>query len=420
MGAGAALLLPLVAVTLLMIPGNRAEECDEGEYWHEGYCCKSCPAGTYVAQHCNASHVRGRCASCTEGEDYTAHANGLEECLPCKQCKDDQITLRTCTLTHDTECQCKQGYFCPAEGCEICQRCSTKCPEGKEIVQNCNATMDLGCGLPGQGNASFIWVIVAASVFFILLLFFFIFRKLKSDKAASKSRDAEKGLESEGSTESLILSEVETAANNAASTENEKSEESPEGQARTSINSEVRNESPEDNSDGLSERSTILPSSLRCQIERFWKRLKESSLSAKTRQNPTFHPNAWFKVASGMMPANHVVKEPKYQILVKDLSQKELRDSFWAFINGVPPKKWRWLMRTHLKENDIDKIIYDHPNDIREQNYQMLLIWKNTLGEKQSIIKLLDELRHLDTKAYDNVLNSLKSNNIITKLQVTD
>ena len=26
-----------------------------------------------------------------------------------------------------------------------------RCPEGKEIVQNCNATMDLGCGLPDQG-----------------------------------------------------------------------------------------------------------------------------------------------------------------------------------------------------------------------------------------------------------------------------
>ncbi|NWI21089.1 TR10C factor, partial [Crypturellus soui] len=80
--------------------------------------------GYYVAQHCSASHLRAICAPCIEGEDYTAHPNGLERCLPCKQCKDDQITLRTCTLTHDTECQCKEGYFCPVEGCEICQKCS--------------------------------------------------------------------------------------------------------------------------------------------------------------------------------------------------------------------------------------------------------------------------------------------------------
>ncbi|KFV43708.1 Tumor necrosis factor receptor superfamily member 10B, partial [Gavia stellata] len=80
--------------------------------------------GTYVAQHCSAPHVRGRCVPCTEGEGYTAYENGLEGCLLCRQCKEDQITLRPCTLMHDTECQCKQGYFCPAEGCEICQRCS--------------------------------------------------------------------------------------------------------------------------------------------------------------------------------------------------------------------------------------------------------------------------------------------------------
>ncbi|NXG56935.1 TNR22 factor, partial [Hemiprocne comata] len=81
--------------------------------------------GTYVAAHCSAPHSRGRCENCTEGESYTAHGNGLEECLTCRQCKDDQITLTPCTLTRDTECQCKRGYFCPTEGCEICQRCST-------------------------------------------------------------------------------------------------------------------------------------------------------------------------------------------------------------------------------------------------------------------------------------------------------
>ena len=133
------------------MPGSGAEVCGEGEYLHEDICCMLCPAGTYVAQHCRIPHSRGKCASCTEGRDYTAHANGLEECLLCRQCKDDQITLRTCTVTSDTECQCHQGYFCPAEGCEICQRCTETCPEGREIVQICNATMDLGCGLPDQG-----------------------------------------------------------------------------------------------------------------------------------------------------------------------------------------------------------------------------------------------------------------------------
>ncbi|NXF99270.1 TR10A factor, partial [Sakesphorus luctuosus] len=78
--------------------------------------------GTFAAQHCSTPHLRGKCSLCKEGESYTAYENGLDDCLPCRQCKDDQITVRPCTLTHNTECQCKQGYFCADASCEICQR----------------------------------------------------------------------------------------------------------------------------------------------------------------------------------------------------------------------------------------------------------------------------------------------------------
>ncbi|XP_075611074.1 uncharacterized protein LOC104631645 [Balearica regulorum gibbericeps] len=412
MGAGG--VAELLLVTLLIMTGTRAEDCREGEYLHEGHCCVSCPAGTYVAQHCSAPHVRGRCIPCTEGEGYTAHENGLEECLSCRQCKEDQITLRPCTLTHDTECQCKQGYFCPAEGCEICQRCSTICPDGKEIVQNCNATTDLGCGLPDQGSTAFVWILVVILVVVVVgwLLLCFVTRKLKRDKAASTDKDAEKGLECEDSTESLILPEVETPANKIANPECENSGDSPEGQAQTNVDVEVKNTLPEENGVALSGWGTIL--------RRGWRRIAKPSLPAKTGQNSAFHQNALSNARSGRTLANHMVREPKYRIIVKDLSQKELRDSFWAFIKEVPPKKWRQLMTTHLKENVIVKITCDFPNDIEEQSYQMLLTWKNTLGKKQSIIKLLDELRYIDSKAYDNVLNTLKSNNIISKLEATD
>lgn len=33
----------------------------------------------------------------------------------------------------------------------LCIATDFRCPEGREIVQICNATMDLGCGLPDQG-----------------------------------------------------------------------------------------------------------------------------------------------------------------------------------------------------------------------------------------------------------------------------
>uniref|UniRef100_A0A8D0GCC6 TNFR-Cys domain-containing protein n=1 Tax=Sphenodon punctatus TaxID=8508 RepID=A0A8D0GCC6_SPHPU len=86
--------------------------CADGEYEHSGRCCKSCRPGTYVSKHCSTPHTPGICFSCADGEDYTAHANGLEECLACRQCKDDQIIARACTVTCNTKCQCKLGYFC--------------------------------------------------------------------------------------------------------------------------------------------------------------------------------------------------------------------------------------------------------------------------------------------------------------------
>ncbi|OPJ73807.1 hypothetical protein AV530_013256 [Patagioenas fasciata monilis] len=417
MGAGG--VARLLLVTLLIVPATGAEDCGEGEYLHEGRCCVFCPAGTYVDQHCSAPHLRGTCLPCIEGEGYTAHENGLEECLLCRQCKDDQITLRPCTLMRDTECQCKPGYFCPAEGCEVCQRCSTVYLEGKETVQNCNATTGPGYDLPDQGSTALAWSIVIGLGCGVLVLVFVV-RKLKSDKAPSTVKDVEKGLELEGSTESLILPEVEAPANKAAKPEGGNCGESPEGEAQTNVNLEVNNTSPEENGGVLSQRAAILRGGLRRHVGRFWRRITMSSLPAKTGHNPGFHQNAQSNIQSGRMPANLMAREPKFRIIVKDLSQKELRDSFGAFINEVPPNKWKRLMRTHLQENDITKIIYDFPKDREEQYYQMLLTWKNTLGEKQCIIKLLDELRYLDTKAYDNILNTLKSNNIITKIEATD
>ncbi|XP_062484115.1 uncharacterized protein LOC134168431 isoform X3 [Pezoporus occidentalis] len=421
----------LLLVSLLVMPGARgAEHCGDGEYLAEDHCCVFCSAGTYVAQHCRAPHSRGICVPCTEGVGYTTHENGLEECLSCRQCKDDQTILRPCTPTHDTECQCKQGYFCPAEGCEICHKCSTMCPEGKKFVQTCNATMDLGCGLPDQGSTVHIWIPIVISLFALGFLLFCLHRQLKCNKAASPDKDAEKGLtsdrmhswmqqaEPEGSTESLILPEVEAPANNTINPEDE-NPDSPEDQVQTSVNLEVKNTSPEENSVVLSERGTSL-CGMKCQVESCWRRIAEFSLPAKTGQNPAFHQNVPSKGPRVRVPANRMIREPQCQIIVKDLSQNELSDSFLVFIKEVPQKKWKQFMRKHLEENSINKTVHNFPNDIEEQSYQMLLLWKNSLGEKQSIIKLLDELRQVDNRAYHNVLNTLKSKNIISKLEATD
>ncbi|XP_077036032.1 tumor necrosis factor receptor superfamily member 6-like isoform X2 [Agelaius phoeniceus] len=306
MGAGRAAGL-LLLVVLLTMPRARAN-CGEREYFHQGLCCVFCEAGTFVADHCNASHLKGKCDPCKQGKGFTAHANGLEECLPCRQCKEDQITLRPCTLTQNAECQCKQGYFCDDEGCEMCWRISQEHPDGKEILLNSTDTTELG--LTNQGKEARVWVIpvlLMAGLGLLIVVVVVLVRKLKCDKAASAVKDVE----------------------------------------------------------------------------------------------------------------GHLVREPS-EIIVKDLSQHELRETFDVFTKEVPPEQWEQLMRTLLQENDIDKIISKFPNNRDEQSYQMLLIWKKRLGKKQCINNLLDALKHIDTKAYYSVLNTLKSNNIISKVEAED
>ncbi|XP_068873027.1 tumor necrosis factor receptor superfamily member 26-like isoform X4 [Aphelocoma coerulescens] len=191
MGAGRVVGLLLVA--LLTMPRARAENCGEREYFHEDRCCVFCEAGTFVANHCSASHSRGKCDPCKEGEDFTAHENGLEECLHCRHCKEGQMIVRPCTLTQNAECRCKRGYFCADEGCEICQRHSQRHPDREEITPNCSDTTDPGCGSPSQGKGALVLVIPMVSLGLGLLLVF-ILKKLKCDKAASTDKDAEGGL----------------------------------------------------------------------------------------------------------------------------------------------------------------------------------------------------------------------------------
>ncbi|OXB63564.1 hypothetical protein ASZ78_008840, partial [Callipepla squamata] len=70
------------------------------------------------------------------------------------------------------------------------------CSEGEEIVQICNATMDLLCGLPDQGmvhrypidkprNGYLAWmtiIIILVAAGFAGLFVFYILKKFKSDK----------------------------------------------------------------------------------------------------------------------------------------------------------------------------------------------------------------------------------------------
>ncbi|XP_017900694.1 PREDICTED: tumor necrosis factor receptor superfamily member 10B-like, partial [Capra hircus] len=47
--------------------------------------------------------------------------------------------------TKDTECQCKPGTFRGEDAPEFCQKCSTRCPDGKVMVTHCNPWSNIKC-----------------------------------------------------------------------------------------------------------------------------------------------------------------------------------------------------------------------------------------------------------------------------------
>ncbi|XP_006134960.2 tumor necrosis factor receptor superfamily member 10B-like [Pelodiscus sinensis] len=424
MGAGLLLLLLLLGVDSSAISERRAEpsshSCGDGEYLYYDYCCKYCPAGTYVANHCKIPHTEGVCSHCRDGEDYTAHANGLDECMPCKLCKEDQVTVRTCTSTSDTECQCKPGYFCPTQGCEMCYRCKSKCPEGKETVQKCNATVDLECDHPPKGTENSAAWVAWIFIFMFLLVVGFVLLKIRTsyNKTNKENKDAEKDVESQDSTEMFFAPEKKNANANTPISEIQDSVQSP---PVNSSDSALKSEVPEDNCVVFSERSGLLLNDENNSWEGPSHRTTEYSAPVKPPEKPNFAFHTGYSNMSNVgIPISRLVgdSEAKPHIEVKDLSQEGLSDILYYFIKEVPSCNWNMFMRTHLTDNEIHKTVFDHPKNIEEQYYQMLIIWRNKFGNEASIIKLLDSLWNIGLRrAYENIVKYLISKDIITILE---
>ncbi|XP_043827968.1 LOW QUALITY PROTEIN: tumor necrosis factor receptor superfamily member 23-like [Dromiciops gliroides] len=112
-------------------------------------------AGTRVLKHCTVPHTMGICENCPLGE--YALKNGLATCRQCAQCRRDEVMVKPCYGGTNTECHCKEGYYCEATSCEACWRCTERCPEGKHILQPCNATANTLCGVSSTGVHSSLW-----------------------------------------------------------------------------------------------------------------------------------------------------------------------------------------------------------------------------------------------------------------------
>ncbi|XP_023491928.2 tumor necrosis factor receptor superfamily member 10A [Equus caballus] len=75
-----------------------------------------------------------------------------------------------CTGTRETECWCKRGTFHGEDFPEVCQTCSSRCPDGMVEAGPCTPWSDLKCVHQGSGNPWPVIGIVAVAVAVAVLL----------------------------------------------------------------------------------------------------------------------------------------------------------------------------------------------------------------------------------------------------------
>lgn len=142
--------LSLVLYLLLLgAPGCALAQppCKEEEYAVGTECCPKCSPGYHVVQACG--ELTGTvCAPCS-GKTYTAHHNGLDSCLRCRECHQalGLVTRRPCSSTADAVCGCGQDSFCVSRHGDHCTACRphTTCRPGQRVQERGTESRDTVC-----------------------------------------------------------------------------------------------------------------------------------------------------------------------------------------------------------------------------------------------------------------------------------
>ncbi|XP_042657428.1 tumor necrosis factor receptor superfamily member 10A-like [Tyto alba] len=193
------LLLLVVTEILLRIDAaalNKRDPSRGGEEFYQvqdrDHYCKKCPAGTYVAEHCEEQNGSSKCLPCKEDE-YIEYPNDFPKCLGCRTCREDQVELSPCQAVRDTQCACRNGTFCsPDHPCEMCQKCRPRCPKDEVELAPCTPHSDRQCGPPTTTSSTSNNLIMAASVacFVVLLVvLIWVVRKYCCCRSPGDGRD---------------------------------------------------------------------------------------------------------------------------------------------------------------------------------------------------------------------------------------
>ncbi|KAM8938760.1 tumor necrosis factor receptor superfamily member 1A-like [Pelodytes ibericus] len=394
----------LLLTTATTVAGGVLDlQCDPArEYPNNSLCCVNCPAGTYVRNHCTINHGRSQCEPCSSG-DFTAYPNGIEHCLTCRMCRDDEELVKPCTRTSDAQCRCKPGTFClPQNTCGfMCRACSSCDGRVKHV---CNVTADTVChsdnrdvsptdtaSADGHNMVSIILGVFGLTAV-IILVGIFLFLKSKAKKRRLKETGLIESCSSvqSGGSESCtahVSQPTPTVAGRCDTAPSAPPLQDHGGSDTGFASTPAEREKLLQKSDGSGAPETLVPTPQR-----------EPSPSKSLEQEPQTLASSHRGSDAGTFPVQ------------LEVTEAEWRACFYCFIDEVPNKDWKKFMRTVLlKDKDIESSINNHPSDVSEQKYSMLRYWRQQLGVKASLQMLLDALSKMDLEGCkENVQNQLQ------------
>lgn len=132
------LFLVLISQPYATVDAAALVKCAENEYYNLGFCCDRCHPGYKLKDKCLGQGQRSVCEKCGNGT-YSDKSNFYDKCFSCKKCdKDNMVTMSNCTITKNSECKCKDGYYMKMldDTTQECKKCKT-CGDGQLTAGNC-------------------------------------------------------------------------------------------------------------------------------------------------------------------------------------------------------------------------------------------------------------------------------------------
>lgn len=126
-------------------------------------CCKGCPSGYDVSEHCTVSHTNSKCEPCPEGTFRRIHDDMSEDderhfgngkCVAWSQCPKHTHKVRNGTSRRDVFCEPDEGYFCvkdpPYVSCSVVKKID--CPPGQRVIVKATRSSGPVCGQCDDGQ----------------------------------------------------------------------------------------------------------------------------------------------------------------------------------------------------------------------------------------------------------------------------